>query len=570
MLPDGKANETFKDKVMDTLQVLCVNTGATIGINPGTSLEEIATRIGIKLKHRVLGAKVNGRFVGLSYRVYRPKQIEFFDGCHPEGRRMLARTLVMMLGVAVDEVLEGVQVEVLHSVSKGIYCELIKDGQRVDPTTAEVVAILDRMRELQAAGLPIERKEMPTDEALSLLTTTPETGRLLRQHGELYTVVHSLDGHNAVMFGDLTQRTSDVEAFDLTEFFSGMLLRLPEDGNPGKLAEATLQNKMFATFIQFDKIKNLLRIRRLADLNDTIAAGLGRRVIQLSEALHEKQISDIADMIAERKDSVRVVLISGPSSSGKTTFSKRLSIQLALNGLLPVTLSIDNYFVDREKTPLDEDGKYDFEAVEAINVKLFNEQILALMRGEEVEIPKFDFVRGKSEFDGTKLRLAENSILVIEGTHGLTPALTPMIPDSNKFRIYVAPLAGINFGQLTRIHTTDNRLIRRIVRDYYNRGHDADSTIAMWPSVRRGEDKFIYTNQEEADVMFNSCTLYELAVLRAKAEPILLEVRPNSPQYGEAQRLLHFLSYFMPLGAETIPPTSLLREFVGGSSFEYD
>ena len=333
---------------------------------------------------------------------------------------------------------------------------------------------------------------MPTEEALSLLTTTPDTCRLLRQHGELYTVVHSLDGHNAVLFGDLTQRTSDVEAFDLTEFFSGMLLRLPEGNNPSQLAESTLQNKMFATFLQFDKIKNILRIRRLADLNDTIGDGQGRKAIQVSEALHEKQIADIADMIAERRDNVRVVLISGPSSSGKTTFSKRLSIQLALNGITPVTLSIDNYFVDRELTPRDEEGNYDFEAVEAINVKLFNEQILALMRGEEVEIPKFNFVRGKSEFDGTKLRLEKGSVLVIEGTHGLTPALTPMIPDANKFRIYVAPLAGINFDQLTRIHTTDNRLIRRIVRDYYNRGHNAESTIAMWPSVRRGEDKFIY------------------------------------------------------------------------------
>lgn len=555
---------------MEKVQIFCVNQGRTIDIEPGLTLEELAEQMGVKLKHKILGAMANGRFVGLSYRVFRPKRIEFFDGTHPEGRRMLARTLVMMLGVAVDEVLEGVQVEVLHSVSRGLYCELLKSGQRVDPTTAEVVAILDRMKELQAAALPIVRKEMPTEEALSLLTTTPDTCRLLRQHGELYTVVHSLDGHNAVLFGDLTQKTSDVEAFDLTEFFSGMLLRLPEGNNPSLLAESTLQNKMFATFLQFDKIKNILRIRRLADLNDTIGDGQGRKAIQVSEALHEKQIADIADMIAERRDNVRVVLISGPSSSGKTTFSKRLSIQLALNGITPVTLSIDNYFVDRELTPRDEEGNYDFEAVEAINVKLFNEQILALMRGEEVEIPKFNFVRGKSEFDGTKLRLEKGSVLVIEGTHGLTPALTPMIPDANKFRIYVAPLAGINFDQLTRIHTTDNRLIRRIVRDYYNRGHNAESTIAMWPSVRRGEDKFIYTNQEQADVMFNSCTLYELAVLRAKAEPILLEVLPNSPHYGEAQRLLHFLSYFKPLGAETIPPTSLMREFVGGSSFEYD
>ena len=555
---------------MDKVQIYCANIGRALDIEPGRTLEEIAQKLNINLKYKTIGAVVNGKFVGLSYRVFQPKRIEFFDARHPEGQRMISRTLVLMLHVAVSQTIPGAQLEVLHSVSKGLYCELRKDGKRLDPTTAEVEQILAQMRQLVKADLPIERHELPTDKALAQLTDNVDTCRLLQQHGELYTAIHTLDGHSAVLFGDLAQRTSDASVFNLKEYFSGMLLQLPDSTTPDQLAEATLQNKMFATFIQFDKIQDLLGIRRLADLNDAIAKGDGRRIIQISEALHEKQIADIADMIAEKRDKVKVVLISGPSSSGKTTFSKRLSVQLALNGIRPVTLSIDNYFVDRDKTPRDADGKYDFEAVEAINVKLFNEQLLALMRGEEVSIPKYNFISGKSEYDGTLLKLDDKSMLVIEGTHGLTPALTPMIPAENKFRIYVAPLAGINFDPLTRIHTTDNRLIRRMVRDHCSRGHNADSTIAMWPSVRRGEDKFIYTNQEEADVMFNSCTLYELAVLKAKAEPLLLEVRPNSAQYGEARRLLRFLSYFKPLASDTIPPTSLLREFVGGSSFEYD
>lgn len=555
---------------MEKVRIYCVNLGRALEVAPGQTLESLAEKLGIKLKYRTIGGIVNGKFVGLSYRVFQPKRIEFFDTRHSEGKRMINRTLVMMLSVAVDETLQGAQLEVLHSVSKGLYCEIRKDGKRLDPTTGEVEGILAHMRKLCKDDLPIERREIPTDEALALLPDKKDTCRLLRQHGELYTAVHTLAGHSAVLYGDLAQRTSDAPVFNLKEYFSGMLLQLPDDNNPDLLAEATLQNKMFATFLQFDKIQDLLGVRRLADLNDAIANGDGKRIIQVSEALHEKQIADIADMIAERRNKVKVVLISGPSSSGKTTFSKRLSVQLSLNGFVPVTLSIDNYFVDRDKTPRDADGKYDFEAVEAINVKLFNEQLLALMRGEEVEIPKYNFIKGKSEFDGTKLKMDEKSIIVIEGTHGLTPALTPMVPAENKFRIYVAPLAGINYDPLTRIHTTDNRLIRRIVRDHCSRGHNADSTIAMWPSVRRGEDKFIYTNQEEADVMFNSCTLYELAVLKTKIEPLLLEVRPNSPQYGEAHRLLQFLSYFKPLAGDTIPPTSLLREFVGGSSFEYD
>lgn len=555
---------------MDKVQINCVNLGKTVDVLPGQTLAELAVTLGVSLKYSILGAAVNNKCVGLSYRIFQPKRVEFFDILHPEGRRMYVRSLILMLHVAVSEVLPGVELDVLHSVSKGVYCELRKDGLRLDPTTAQADSLKERLRDIAEADLPIERREVMTDDALKILDDMPDTRRLLTQHGEIYTAIHTLRGKSAVLYGDLVPRTSIVSVFDLKEFFSGLLLQLPDDANPETVAAMTHQNKMFATFLEFDKIQNLLGIRRLADLNDAIARGDGRKLIQVAEALHEKKIADIADMVAERRKDVKVVLIAGPSSSGKTTFSKRLAVQLVLNGITPVNLSIDNYFVNRADTPRDADGKYDFEAVEAIDVKLFNEQLLALMRGEEVEIPKYNFKKGEREYDGTMLKLDSKSVIVIEGTHGLTPALTPMIPEANKFRIYVAPLAGINFDQLTRIHTTDNRLIRRIVRDYYNRGHNAEATIAMWPSVRRGEDKFIYTNQEEADVMFNSCTLYELAVLKVKAEPLLLEVKRVSPHYAEAKRLLRFLGYFQPLEADTIPPTSLLREFVGGSSFVYD
>ena len=556
---------------METIEIQCENTGTAVIVAAGRSLGEIAQDLGLKLRYPILGACVNNKSAGLDFRLYQPKQVKFFDITAPEGRRMYVRSLILMLYAAAAEVMPEAELEVLHSVSKGLYCELRgADGKVIDPTTKQTLALLERMRELQKSALPIERKEIPASEAVKKLGKTADTARLITQHGDMYTAVHTLNGHSAILFGELVPNISVVDVFDLREYFSGMLLQVPDDKEPSKVAPMTVQNKMFGTFMEQDKLQNLMKVRRLADLNDAIVKGFGHEIIQVAEALHEKKIADIADMIAAKRDHVKVVLISGPSSSGKTTFSKRLAVQMILDGIKPINLSIDNYFVNRVDTPRDEDGKLDFEAVEAIDVKLFNEQLLALMDGKEVEIPKYNFIKGEREYDGTKLRIDDRSIIVIEGTHGLTPALTPMIPEANKFRIYVAPLAGINFDQLTRIHTTDNRLIRRIVRDYYTRGHNAESTIAMWPSVRRGEDLFIYTNQEEADVMFNSCTFYELAVLKAKAEPLLLEVKRNSPQYGEARRLLKFLSYFEPLDGDTIPPTSLLREFVGGSSFNYD
>lgn len=552
------------------ITIHCDNLGRDREVRAGLNLGELAAELGVTLPYRIVGAAVNNKLRSLTYRVFQPKRVLFFDATHAEGRRMYIRSCIFMLYVSVRRVLPQVELEVLHSVSQGLYCELREEERLYVPTSSELQRLRDEMDRLRRAALTFRRLELPTEQVEELLTRLPDTAHLLRQRGDCYTPVFELDEERLCLFGDVVPSTDYVDVFELRAFFSGMLVVLPDAARPSELAVMTKQNKMFATFMDLDKTLGLLGIHRLADLNEAIREGQGARIIQVCEALHEKKIAEIADRISERRGQVRVVLIAGPSSSGKTTFSKRLATQLVLNGLMPVNLSIDNYFVNRDQTPRDEHGEYDFEAVEAIDVKLFNEQLLALIDGQEIEIPKYNFKRGEREYDGERLQLRRNSVIVIEGTHGLTPALTPMVPDEAKFKVYVAPLAGINFDTLTRISTTDDRLIRRIVRDYYTRGHNAEATINMWPSVRRGEDRFIYTNQEEADVMFNSCLLYELAVLRSKVEPILLEVKQNSPAFGEARRLLNFMSYVTPLSADTVPPTSLMREFLGGSSFVYD
>lgn len=551
------------------VKIFCVNTNTTHEVEMGSTLSEIATQLGIKLKYSILGAQVNNKNIGLTYKVYQPKKIFFFDITHPEGRRMYIRSLVLMLLTAVKQTLPGVQFKLTHSVSRGIYCELHRDNQ-CSVSIDDVDIIKKRMREMVKAKLLITREEVETAEALSQYALPSETINLLKQHGDIYTSMHSLESQHSVLFGDLVLNTGIVDIWDLIPYFDGMLLRLPSSKNPEQLGDLVKQDKMFNIFQEFDSWLRLMHVQYLGDINDAILKGYGNQMINIAEALHEKKISQIADMIASRRDKVKVVLISGPSSSGKTTFSKRLGVQLMVNGIRPVTLSIDNYFVNREHTPRDENGDYDFEAVEAIDIELFNQQLLALTNGEEVEIPKFNFKKGERYYDGEKLRMHEGDVLVIEGTHGLTPEVTAQIPSEVKFRIYAAPLSGINLDSSTRITTTDNRLIRRIVRDYQTRGYSAQETIARWGSVRRGEDRYIYPNQEEADVMFNSNLLYELCVLKAKAEPMLMEVAPNAPEYAEARRLIKFLSYFKVLPVDNVPPTSILREFMGGSSFRYD
>ncbi len=554
--------------VKHTVRINCTNLGKTIDVPIGMTLAEIAEKYGVKLRYSVVGSTVNNKNVGLTYRVYQPKRITFFDITDPEGMRTYIRSLILMLYVAVREELPDTELNVLRSVSGGIYCELNRNG-KLTATDDEIAKIKAHMQQLTSRELSILRSEIETSEALKIVEPTAGTAKLLTQPGDIYTKVYSLDGHSVVFFGDLVPNTRIVDVYDLVPYGDGVLLRIPEPKGEYDLAPLTVQNKMFAVFIEFDHWQEVLGIRHICDLNAGIGAGRSNEIIQLAEALHEKKVSEIADMISERRKSVRVVLIAGPSSSGKTTFSKRLAVQLLVNGIRPVNLSTDDYFVNRADTPRDENGEYDFEDINAIDVKFFNEQLLQLTQGKEVEIPRFDFTTGSRTFNGTKLKMQPNDVLIIEGTHGLTPVLTELVPNEAKFKIYISPLAGLNFDSLTRIYTTDNRLIRRIVRDYKYRGYSAEDTIARWPSVRRGEDKYIYPNQEEADVMFNSALLYEMSVLKVEAEPILLEVAPNSPHYAEARRLTRFLSYVKPIETATIPPTSILREFLGGSSFTY-
>lgn len=551
------------------IKIHCVNTDTNHEIEAGLSLAEIAQKLNIKLKYSILGAQVNNKNIGLGYRVFQPKNILFFDILHPEGLRTYVRSLTLLLMVAVKKAVPDAELRITHSVSRGLYCELHRDG-KCSVSIDDVDAIKLQMRSLVNKALPITREEVLTAEYITTIDDMPDKQLLLAQHGDIYTTVHHLDDFSAALWGDLVPNTSIVDVWDLIPYFDGMLLRLPDSVNPEVLGDMIKQDKMFGIFQEFDNWLQLMNVQHLCDLNNAIINGHGNRIIQIAESLHEKKISHIADMIAERRDKVKVVLISGPSSSGKTTFSKRLGLQLVVNGIRPVTLSIDNYFVNREQTPRDENGDYDFEAVEAIDIDLFNKQLIALTHGEEVEIPKFNFQTGSRYYDGEKLRMNPGDVLVIEGTHGLTPRLTEQIPSDVKFRIYAAPLSGINIDSTTRIQTTDNRLIRRMVRDYHSRGYSARDTIARWPSVRRGEDKFIYPNQEEADVVFNSNLLYELAALKSQAESMLLEVAPNMPEYAEARRLIKFLSYFKAIPVDTIPPTSILREFLGGSSFNYD
>lgn len=553
----------------NTITIRCVNTNASHAIEPGLTLDSIAKKLNIKLENEILGAHVNNKTLGLGYQVFQPKTIRFFDITHPDGMRMYIRSLIFLLYKAVDELYPNTQLKVSHSVSKGIYCELI--GREEPLSVEEVLRVGAHMQETINNNYTFIREEIETEKAIAIFEKLGQTDktRLLRQRGQMYTTIYRMNHHVGMLYGPLVPSTGCLRVFDLNKYYKGMLLQIPQQSNPSQVEELVIQNQMFNIFQEFSHWTRLLNVTRLADLNDTITRNHSDTLIQVAEALHEKKIAQIADMIASRKEKIKIVMIAGPSSSGKTTFGKRLAVQLLVSGIVPHNLSLDNYFVDREHTPRDENGDYDFEALEALDIEKFNQDLIALLDGQEIEIPKFSFETGQRYYNGEKLRIGSNHILIIEGIHGLNPHLTHLIPAENKFKVYVSALAGINFDDHTRINTTDNRLIRRIVRDYKYRKYSAYDTISRWASVRRGEDTHIFPYQEEADVMFNSALLYELAVLKPFAEPILLEVAPNCEEYAQARRLLNFLSYFKPLSPNSIPPTSIMREFLGGSSFTY-
>nr|WP_320060012.1 nucleoside kinase [uncultured Bacteroides sp.] len=553
------------------VQIYCKNNNTYKGFPIGSSLLDIYNGLELNFPYPVVSAKVNNRSEGLTFRVYNNKDVEFLDIRDSSGMRTYARSLCFILFKAVTDLFPNAKLFVEHPVSKGYFCNL-SIGRPV--TLEDVSLIKKRMHEIVDANIPFHRTECHTAEAVRIFNERgmDDKVKLLESSGSLYTYYYTLEDTIDYYYGNLVPRTGYVKLFDLVKYYDGLLLRIPTRSNPYVLEDVIKQEKMLDVFKEYIQWSNIMGLSNAGDFNMACEQGYATDLINVAEALQEKKIAQIAETIYHRGgngDRVKLVLIAGPSSSGKTTFSKRLSIQLMTNGLKPYPLSLDNYFVDREQTPLDENGNYDYESLYALDLELFNRQLEALLRGEEVNLPRFNFALGRKEYNGDKLKIESHTILILEGIHALNPELTNHINSANKFKIYVSALTTISLDDHNWIPTTDNRMLRRIIRDFNYRGYSAQETISRWPSVRAGEDKWIFPYQENADVMFNSALLFEFAVLRRHAEPILTDVPRNSPEYCEAYRLLKFIKYFTPVQDKEIPPTSLLREFLGGSSFKY-
>ena len=548
-----------------TISIHVRNIDKTIEVPMGSTLEEIYEMTGMKMAYGPISAHVNNKVEGMHYRAYKQKEVEFLDVTSSSGSRAYTRTLFFVLCKAAHDLFKPCKVAIDIPVSNGYYVNL-QIGRPV--TLDDAGAIRRRMQEIIDAALPIHRHETTTEEAIALFDSLHNRSKvkLMKSTGTLFTTYYDIDGYVDYYYGSLLTNTKQIYLFGLEKYYDGLLLRLPSREHPSELGEMTHQDKMFGIFKEHHQWQDILGLRTIGDLNEVISKGYASQLIQVSEALQEKKIGKIADEIAQRKG-IKLVLIAGPSSSGKTTTCKRLSVQLAVNGIKPIGISLDDYFLDREKTPLDEKGDYDFEHLHALNLPLFNEQLNALFKGEEVELPRYDFPTGKSLMSGKKLKLHDDNILVVEGIHALNPELT--IPNEQIFRVYASALTTILLDNHNYIPTTDNRLLRRIIRDHKYRGVSAKDTIHRWPSVRAGENRWIFPYQENADAMFNTAMLFELAVIKSQAEPLLEQVPENCEEHAEAYRLLKFLHYIKPIPDTQIPPTSLLREFLGGSSFEY-
>ena len=549
------------------LHIRCKNNKKSLKVPMGSTLSDVFKEINLQMPYGPVSAKVNNKVEGLHYRLYHNKDVEYLDLHTQSGIRTYTRSLFLVLCKAVHDLYSRSEVIIDIPVSNGYYCNL-KLGHAI--TAEDVNRIRTRMQEIVNAHLPIQRFETTTEEAIDMFSKLgdEQKAKLLKSSGTLYTVYYVLDDYKDYYYGSMLTNTSQLYLFGLEPYFDGVLLRIPSVQDPSQLGALIRQDKMFEVFKEHHRWQSLLGIKTVADFNEAVGNGEATNLINVSEALQEKKISQIADKIAAKKD-IKVVLIAGPSSSGKTTFCKRLSVQLLASGVKPVQISLDDYFVNREETPKDEQGEYDYESIYALNIPLINEQFNALFNGQEVELPKYNFQTGSSEKSGNKLHLEENNVLVVEGIHALNPTLTAQIPDDKKFKIYASALTTILLDNHNYIPTTDNRLLRRIVRDYKYRGCSAQETIRRWPSVRAGENKWIFPYQEQADVMFNTAMLFELAVIKPQAEEVLEQVPENCEEYAEAYRLRKFLKYFSPLPFRALPPTSLLREFLGGSSFKY-
>jgi len=549
--------------------IYCKNTKSYHAYPQGISLIEIYNDLNINLKNQVVAARVNYKVQDLNFVVYKPKDIEFIDLTTSSGMRVYVRTLSMVLSKAVSELYPNAVLRIEHPISKGYYC-MIENLQ--EPLTKEVIIkIKERVDVIVSQKRPIYYEEKRTTEVMKIFShqKRDEEISLFETLGNPYSRYFRIDDYIDYYTGVLMPSTDYLNVYDFVPYYDGFLMCVPNRANPEMLEDVVLQPKMYDIFNEYLGWNKIMKIRNVSDFNALCKNKSAFDLIKVTEALHEKKVASIADKIAQHGNEIKFVLISGPSSAGKTTFSKRLSVQLTVSKLKPVLISLDNYFVNREETPLDEHGNWDFEHIEAIDTNLLNEHLKRLLAGEIVDIPVFDFTTGKRTYQGRKIQLTDENILLLEGIHALNPTLIKDLPCESVFRIYVSALTTISIDNHNWVPTTDVRLIRRIIRDYRYRNYSAQDTIGRWESVRNGEEKWIFPYQENADVMFNSALLFELAVLKHHAEPILSEVPKYCDEYTEAHRLLKFLHYFVSIPDREIPPTSLLREFVGGSSFRY-
>ena len=556
-------------RLINTIDIYCVNTNTKRTYPIGITLMEIKDDFEVKLKNPILGALINNKVKELSFVFVKTKKVEFIDYSHPDGMRLYTRSLFFILYAAIHEVFPQVKLKMMHGISRGYYCELV--GLQRPITDSDIFAIKNEMRQLIEIDIPFKKVGLPSAEAVEICRQQNLffKARLLEQQGDLFSYLYFLGILANYFYGYMVPSTGYLKVFDLVPYYEGLLLKIPNPKKFSELQPYIKLDKLFGVFQEHKDWVEILEVANLADLNENTLNGKGGDIIKISEALHEKKIAEIANVINERKDKIKIILIAGPSASGKTTFSKRLMVQLAVNGLKPVMISLDDYFVDRDKTPKDSFGEYDFEAIEAIDIEYFNEHLIQLFNHQIIELPVFNFTLGQRLPSGKFLQLNPGNILIVEGIHGMNPNLIPHIKPENTYKIFLSALTQISFDDQNHISTTDNRLIRRIIRDSKYRNYSAQETIRRWPSVRSGEDKNIFPYQENADVMFNSALVYELAVLKKYAEPLLKLVTESQSEFSESNRLLKFLSYFKPIDDLEIPPTSLIREFLGGSSFIY-
>lgn len=556
----------------DVVKIICENTSSEVHVEWGTPIGKIIDMLPLRRDgdHPFLAAYVNNSIKELDYRIWEPVSVRFVDITGWEGMRVYQRTLFFVLQKAVHDLFPQHKFRLRHAVSKGFYFE-IEGMDEVSERTVE--RIRERMADLVSQNLPIVRRKVLKAEAEKIYSRLGFDDKitLLETRPHLYVTVYEMADMAGYFYGALAPSTGYLHLFDLRRYYNGLYLAVPMRSDPDRLEPMVPQDKMFDIFKEYRAWVDVMGVSTIGSLNTKILAGDASELIKIAEAFHEKKLGSIADSIADANLSrgARLVLISGPSSSGKTTFAKRLGIQLRILGLDPVLISLDDYFVERDRTPRDENGELDYEALEALDLATFNDHLARLFAGESVDIPRYDFISGRRQWHESPLKLDERSVLVVEGIHGLNPRLTGQIDDRYKYRIYISAFTSISMDNLSRISTTDNRLLRRIVRDNSTRGSDAESTLKRWDSVRRGEDRHIFPYQENADVMFNSSLFYEIPVLKPFAEPLLHEVPNTVPEYGEAKRLLKFLDNFLVIKPGEIPPTSILREFIGGSSFKY-